>query len=148
VVAKPMSMPEEASLRYEDGSTRGACESKKKAAARWATFTCAPWARTTSTSGRAVLSGFRPPGLIIDVGTNGGGNIDSWILGKLLRKAWFYWQPRIGKPTWNMQYAFRGHLVLLCDEWTGSDGEAFAEDSAGWAWARWSEHGRGAARSG
>jgi len=58
---------------------------------------------------------------------NGGGNIDSWILGKLLRKAWFYWQPRVGKPYWNMQYAFRGHMVLLCDERTGSDGEAFAE---------------------
>ncbi len=58
---------------------------------------------------------------------NGGGNIDSWILEKLLRKAWFYWQPRVGNPIWNMQYAFRGHLVVLCDEHTGSDGEAFTE---------------------
>jgi tricorn protease len=66
-------------------------------------------------------------GLIIDVRHNNGGNIDSWILGKLLRKAWFYWQGRIGKPTWNMQYAFRGHMVVLCDERTASDGEAFAE---------------------
>jgi tricorn protease len=70
---------------------------------------------------------FAREGLIIDVRHNGGGNIDSWILGKLLRKAWMYWQPRIGKPTWNMQEAFRGHLVVLCDEWTGSDGEAFTE---------------------
>ena len=30
-------------------------------------------------------------------------------------------------PTWNMQYAFRGHMVVLCDEYTASDGEAFAE---------------------
>lgn len=66
-------------------------------------------------------------GLIIDVRHNGGGNIDSWILGKLLRRAWFYWQPRVGNPTWNMQYAFRGHVVVLCDEFTGSDGEAFTE---------------------
>jgi tricorn protease len=66
-------------------------------------------------------------GLIIDVRHNRGGNIDSWILEKLLRKAWFYWQPRVGKPTWNMQYAFRGHLVVLCDEFTASDGEAFTE---------------------
>jgi hypothetical protein len=58
---------------------------------------------------------------------NGGGNIDSWILEKLLRKAWFYWQGRAGSPTWNMQYAFRGHLVVLCDERTSSDGEAFTE---------------------
>jgi len=66
-------------------------------------------------------------GLIIDVRHNGGGNIDSWILEKLLRKAWFYWQPRVGAPTWNMHYAFRGHMVVLCDEFTGSDGEAFTE---------------------
>ena len=26
-----------------------------------------------------------------------------------------------------MQYAFRGHMVVLCDQWTASDGEAFAE---------------------
>jgi len=70
---------------------------------------------------------FDRQGLIIDVRHNGGGNIDSWILGKLLRKAWFYWQPRIGNPYWNMQYAFRGHVVVLCDENTRSDGEAFTE---------------------
>ena len=70
---------------------------------------------------------FDREGLIIDVRHNGGGNIDSWILAKLLRKAWFYWQPRIGNPYWNMQYAFRGHVVVLCDQWTGSDGEAFTE---------------------
>ncbi len=70
---------------------------------------------------------FNRKGLIIDVRHNNGGNIDSWILEKLLRKAWFYWQPRVGNPTWNMQYAFRGPLVVLCDEHTASDGEAFAE---------------------
>ena len=66
-------------------------------------------------------------GLIIDVRHNNGGNIDSWILAKLLRRAWFFWQPRIGNPFWNMQYAFRGHIVVLCDEDTASDGEAFSE---------------------
>lgn len=66
-------------------------------------------------------------GLIIDVRHNGGGNIDSWLLSKLMRKAWFYFQPRVGNPTWNMQYAFRGHIVVLCDEQTASDGEAFTE---------------------
>jgi tricorn protease len=70
---------------------------------------------------------FDRQGLIIDVRHNRGGNIDSWILGKLLRKAWFFWQPRIGNPYSNMQYAFRGHIVVLCDRLTASDGEAFAE---------------------
>jgi tricorn protease len=66
-------------------------------------------------------------GLIIDVRHNEGGNIDSWLLAKLMRKAWFYFQPRVGNPTWNMQYAFRGHIVVLCDQHTASDGEAFTE---------------------
>ncbi len=70
---------------------------------------------------------FNRQGLIIDVRHNRGGNIDSWLLGKLLRKAWFYWQPRVGHPMWNMNYAFRGHIVVLCDQWTASDGEAFTE---------------------
>ena len=70
---------------------------------------------------------FNRQGLIVDVRHNRGGNIDSIILEKLLRKAWFYWQGRVGKPYWNMQYAFRGHIVVLCDEHTASDGEAFAE---------------------
>jgi tricorn protease len=65
--------------------------------------------------------------LIIDDRHNGGGNIESWILEKLVRRAWMYWQPRVGDPYWNMQYAFRGHVVVLVDEQTGSDGEAFAE---------------------
>ena len=70
---------------------------------------------------------FDRQGLIIDVRHNGGGDIDSWLLGKLLRQAWMYWQPRVGNPNWNMQEAFRGHIVVLCDELTASDGEAFTE---------------------
>ena len=66
-------------------------------------------------------------GLIVDARHNRGGNIDSWILDRLSRKPWMYWQPRVGHPTWNMQQAFRGHVVVLCDAWTASDGEAFSE---------------------
>lgn len=76
---------------------------------------------------RDFFPAFNRQGLIIDVRHNRGGNIDSWILGKLLRKAWFYWQPPVGEPYWNMQYAFRGHMVVLCNEQTASDGEAFSE---------------------
>jgi tricorn protease len=70
---------------------------------------------------------FDRPGLIIDVRHNRGGNIESFILEKLLRKAWMYWKSRSGKPNWNMQYAFRGHIVILVDANTASDGEAFAD---------------------
>ena len=70
---------------------------------------------------------FNRKGLILDVRHNFGGNIDSWVLEKLLRKAWMYWQARSGGPTWNMPYAFRGHMVILCDQVTASDGEAITE---------------------
>ncbi|MEP0842359.1 MAG: PD40 domain-containing protein [Phycisphaerae bacterium] len=67
-------------------------------------------------------------GLIIDVRNNTGGNIDSWILGRLLRKTWFYWGNRFGAdPQPSMQYAFNGHVAVLCNERTFSDGEAFSE---------------------
>lgn len=68
-------------------------------------------------------------GLIIDVRGNTGGNIDSWIIEKLLRRNWAWWQSRspAGAPPYgNMQESFRGHLVVLLDEFTYSDGETFA----------------------
>jgi tricorn protease len=70
---------------------------------------------------------FNRKGLILDVRNNNGGNIDSWILEKLLRKAWMYWQGRSGGPTWNMPFSFRGPMVILCDQRTASDGEAILE---------------------
>ena len=71
---------------------------------------------------------FNKQALIMDVRHNRGGNIDSWILSKLIRKAWASFSPRVGNPpTWNMQYAFRGPMVALCNERTSSDGETFSE---------------------
>lgn len=70
---------------------------------------------------------FDKDGLIIDVRGNRGGNIDSWIIGTLLRQAWAFWQSPHGGPAYtNMQQAFRGHLVVLIDENTYSDGESFS----------------------
>ena len=65
-------------------------------------------------------------GLVIDVRRNRGGNIDSWIIEKLLRRAWAFWQRPAGQPYTNMQQTFRGHLVVLVDALTYSDGETFA----------------------
>ena len=65
--------------------------------------------------------------MIIDVRGNSGGNIDSWILSTLLRRVWAFWHNQQGEPTnVNMQQTFRGHLVVLIDEGTYSDGETFA----------------------
>jgi tricorn protease len=128
VIAEPISTQRETDLRYDDWeyTRRLAVEEQGKGQIGYlhlramGSDNIAEWARE-------YYPVFNRPGLIIDVRNNRGGNIDSWILGKLLRKAWFYWQPRVGNPTWNMQYAFRGHVVVLCNERTASDGEAFAE---------------------
>jgi tricorn protease len=128
VVVTPIGLGEEANLRYDDWeyTRRLRVEELGKGEIGYVhlramgTRDIADWARE-------FYPVFNRQGLIVDVRHNGGGNIDSWILEKLLRKAWFYWQPRVGNPTWNMQYAFRGHVVVLCDEHTGSDGEAFTE---------------------
>ena len=70
---------------------------------------------------------FDRQGIILDMRQNDGGNIDSWVLEMLSRKPWMYWQDRVGEPYWNMQGAFRGHMVMLVDQETASDGEAVAE---------------------
>lgn len=68
------------------------------------------------------------PGIIIDVRNNSGGNIDSILIAQLLRRPWAFW----GKPDGsgieytNMQGAYRGHVAVLIDERTYSDGETFA----------------------
>jgi tricorn protease len=128
LIVTPVSLEKESDLRYDDWeySRRLQVEELGKGDIGYVhlramgTKDIADWARE-------FYPVFNRKGLIVDVRHNGGGNIDSWILEKLMRKAWFYWQPRVGNPTWNMQYAFRGHVVVLCDERTGSDGEAFTE---------------------
>ncbi|MGL4713312.1 MAG: S41 family peptidase, partial [Shewanella sp.] len=75
---------------------------------------------------REFYANYAKEGLIIDVRRNRGGNIDSWIIEKLLRRAWAFWQPTHGTAHTNMQQTFRGHLVVLTDELTYSDGETFS----------------------
>ena len=128
VIVTPISLARDASLRYGDWeySRRLLVEELGKGDIGYVHLR-AMGPRDIATWASDFYPVFNRKGLIIDVRHNGGGNIDSWILEKLMRKAWFYWQPREGNPTWNMQYAFRGHAVVLCDENTGSDGEAFTE---------------------
>ncbi|QBY05101.1 PDZ domain-containing protein [Thalassotalea sp. HSM 43] len=75
---------------------------------------------------REFYANFDKDALIIDVRRNRGGNIDSWIIEKLLRQAWMFWQERNSAPYTNMQQTFRGHLVVLTDQLTYSDGETFS----------------------
>lgn len=70
---------------------------------------------------RRLYPDYDKEGLIIDVRHNVGGNIDSWLLTSLQRKAWMYFQGRATNVTngglgWDDQFAFRGHIVVLVDE--------------------------------
>jgi len=65
-------------------------------------------------------------GLILDLRHNRGGNIDSWMVSRLMRPAWMWWSNRYGLSFPHLQNAFRGHLVVLVDAWTASDGETMA----------------------
>lgn len=75
---------------------------------------------------RDFYAQFDREGLVIDVRRNRGGNIDAWVLEKLLKRAWAFWKPPGTVPYTNMQQAFRGRLVVLADALTYSDGETFA----------------------
>ncbi|MDP2561507.1 S41 family peptidase [Psychrobium sp. 1_MG-2023] len=82
-------------------------------------------AKDIASFAREFYANYNKHGLIIDVRRNNGGNIDSWIIEKLLRRAWMFWQAPIGEASTNMQQTFRGHLVVLADQYTYSDGETF-----------------------
>jgi len=77
---------------------------------------------------RDYFSHLDKDGLIIDVRNNSGGNIDSILISMLMRKPWAFWGAPDGKGqvTTNMQNAYRGHIAILIDERTYSDGETFA----------------------
>jgi tricorn protease len=127
-IVKPVSMLNDAGFRYNEWEYTRRLEVEGKSDSRIGYFHLRAMGGDNF---QEFVKGYYPvfnrEGLIIDVRNNRGGNIDSWILNRLLRKAWFYWQSRAGSPYWNMQYAFRGHIVVLCNEFTASDGEAFAE---------------------
>ncbi len=127
-LVKPISEDEEVSLRYAEWEYTRRLDVEQKTSSQVGYIHLrAMGSNDMNDFVKQFYPVFNRGGLILDVRHNGGGNIDSWVLEKLMRKAWFYWQPRIGKPNWNMQYAFRGHIIVLCDESTGSDGEAVTE---------------------
>lgn len=67
------------------------------------------------------------PAMIIDVRYNGGGFVADMIIDRLERKIWALTQPREGKFIRDPERAFHGHLVVVMNERTGSNGEYFAE---------------------
>ncbi len=129
VVVVPMSPGSAADLRYHEWEYTRRLETEEMSKGEIGYVHLRAMGQENWTEfAKAFYPVYNRQGLIIDVRHNRGGNIDSWVIEKLLRKAWFTWSQRIGQPAnWNMQYAFQGHVVVLCDEWTASDGEAFSE---------------------
>ncbi|MFZ6686801.1 S41 family peptidase [Undibacterium sp. SXout11W] len=127
VIVTPVSMKKHADLRYSDWeqsrSERVSQASKGKIGYL---HLRAMGPDDINSFARDFYSNINRDGLIIDVRRNRGGNIDSWIIEKLLRKAWAFWSNPSSAPSTNMQQTFRGHLVVLVDELTYSDGETFA----------------------
>ncbi|AMC34369.1 S41 family peptidase [Janthinobacterium sp. B9-8] len=127
VIVSPVNMDKQNNLRYGDWeqsrSERVNTVSKGKIGYL---HLRAMVAQDIGSFAREFYANINRDGLIIDVRRNNGGNIDSWIIEKLLRKAWAFWASPLRQPYTNMQQTFRGHLVVLVDELTYSDGETFA----------------------
>lgn len=123
----PVSMARNNSLRYGDWERSRATQVSKASNGRIGYLHLrAMTAPDMATFAREFYANVNKEGLIIDVRRNRGGNIDSWIVEKLLRKPWAFWTRPGRQPYSNMQNTFRGQLVVLVDELTYSDGETFA----------------------
>jgi tricorn protease len=127
-IVKPVDATKNASLRYSDWEeTRRATVEAASDGRIGYLHLRAMGADDIATFAREFYAQYDREALIIDVRRNNGGNIDSWVIEKLLRRAWAVWKPRYGEYHWNnMQQTFRGHLAVLIDERTYSDGEAFS----------------------
>jgi len=126
-IVTPLPVAEASNLRYSDWqyTRRLAVDEKSKGEIGYAHL------RAMGTENfyefvRQAYAANDKAGLILDLRHNRGGNIDSWILSRLLRQPWMWWAPRDSDPIPNMQNPFRGHLVVLVDAWTASDGETMA----------------------
>ncbi|OON64722.1 peptidase S41 [Massilia sp. KIM] len=127
VIVTPVPMARHASLRYADWEQGRAQQVDTASKGRIGYLHLrAMVARDINAFARDFYANINKEGLIIDVRRNNGGNIDSWIIEKLLRRSWAFWASNGSQPQSNMQNSFRGHLVVLADELTYSDGETFA----------------------
>lgn len=124
-VVKPVSLINDSKLRYNDWVNNNRVKVEASDDQIGYLHLYAMGASDIESFAREFYANYKKQGLIIDVRRNRGGNIDSWIIEKLLRRAWMFWQGPIGQPNTNMQQTFRGHLVVLADQYTYSDGETF-----------------------
>jgi len=76
---------------------------------------------------RAFYPQIESKGLIIDVRDNGGGFVSQMIIQRLNRKVWAFAKPRHGMTERYPQKSLYGHMVVLIDQFAGSDGDIFPE---------------------
>lgn len=136
VIVVPIRASQASDLRYSAWEYRTRLKATKLA--KESGFTCGyihlrdmDGIKSIDAFTRDFFPNYNKQTLIIDVRHNRGGNIDSWLLTALQRQAWTYWQGRAtnlnnGGLGWDEQFAFRGHIVVLVDEGTSSDGEGFS----------------------
>ncbi|MBM7074216.1 PDZ domain-containing protein [Shewanella sp. 202IG2-18] len=125
-VVKPVSAGVNAKMRYQDWVESNEAKVEKSTDNKVGYLHLyAMGGNDIANFAREFYANYDKDGLIIDVRRNRGGNIDSWVIEKLLRKAWAFWKPTHGDASTNMQQTFRGKLVVLADQLTYSDGETF-----------------------
>ncbi|WP_299809008.1 S41 family peptidase [uncultured Shewanella sp.] len=126
-IVKPVTASKNAKLRYIDWVRHNSDEVTKNSDGKIGYLHLyAMGSGDIASFAREFYANVDKDGLIIDVRRNRGGNIDSWIIEKLLRRTWAFWAPTHGTPSGNMQQTFRGQLVVLTDQLTYSDGETFS----------------------
>jgi tricorn protease len=127
-IVTPVSMSEHSRLEYLDWVQKSAQTVAQKSAGRIGYLHLrAMGGDDMANFVREYYANHDREGLILDLRSNRGGSIDSWIIEKLLRRVWMQWQmPGGSKSSKNMVQTFRGHLVVLIDQYTYSDGETLA----------------------
>ena len=129
VVVTPVTAQRDAELRYLDWEQSRAAVVESAGGGRLAYVHLQSMGpRDIARFVREFFPAINREGLIIDLRDNGGGNIDSWVIDRLQRKAWHFWKARRSDAAYsNQQDSFRGHVVALIDGDTYSDGETMAE---------------------
>ena len=126
-IVKPVSLGSERMMRYNDWVESRSNYVSNKATNIGYLHVRAMGGRDAANYARDFYAHTDKDGLIIDVRANRGGNIDSWLLTSLLKQVWAFWHFNAGpEPYGNMQQTFRGHVVVLFDQYTYSDGETFS----------------------
>ncbi len=76
---------------------------------------------------RAFYPQIEKKGLVVDVRDNGGGFVSQMIVERLNRKVWAFMRPRHGRTERYPAKSLYGHMVVLIDQFAGSDGDIFPE---------------------